>query len=210
MNESPDPNAMPGSSPTPAGPPPGPMGYQAPPPPPGPMSYTPPGVPLKRSNRGSLIIIGVLALVVVVVVAYVALTRDSSPGAVNALQVGDCFDEPGASDDIEDVQHVPCTLPHDGEVVAALTHPAPAGEAYPVVSGFDDYISTNCVPLWEAYTGRTWDTETELGLFYFHPTLSTWADGGRSITCYAEHNDALKLTASVKNIGAAPLPVATP
>lgn len=205
MNQPPDPNALPGAAPTPAGPPPGPMGYQDAPP--APMGYqAPPPMPPKRSNR---LAIGILVVVVAVVIggiAYVALTRDSSTGGVDALQVGDCIDEPPGASTITEVQHQPCTTPHDGEVFALLTNPAPADAAYPVVSGFDDYIQTNCIPLWESYTGRTWSTDTEIDLNYLHPTLSGWGDGDRGFTCYLTKLGGGKLNASVKGIGASPLP----
>ena len=87
-----------------------------------------------------------------------------------------------------------------------LTHPAGSGEPYPVVSGFDDYIQQNCIPAWEAYTARTWATDLELSLSYYHPTLSGWGDGDRGFTCYTTRLDGVKLNGSVKNIGSAPLP----
>lgn len=209
MTQTPDPNAMPGSSPTPAGPPPGPMGYQAPPPPPGPLGYTPPPPP-KKSNRLGLIILAVIGLIVVVGVAYVALNRDSLTGAVDALAVGDCIDEPAEDATITEVQHRPCNQPHDGEVFAVLTHPAGSDEPYPVVSGFDDYIQENCIPLWETYTGRTWATDTELDVSFLHPTITGWGEGDRGFSCYTTKYGGGKLIASVKNIGSSPLPVATP
>ncbi|MEO8626245.1 MAG: septum formation family protein [Candidatus Limnocylindrales bacterium] len=201
-----DPNAMPGTASTPAGPPPGAMGYGTPPT--GPIGYTPappPPAP-KRNNRLGIVILVIVAAVVIGGIAYVALTRDSSTGGVDALQVGDCIDQPAGSSTITEVQHQPCTKPHDGEVFALLTNPAAADEPYPVVSGFDDYIQTNCIPLWEAYTGRTWSTDTELDLNYLHPTLLGWGNGDRGFTCYLTRLDSAKLNASVKRIGASPLP----
>jgi len=205
MTQTPGPNAMPGSNPTPAGPPPGPMGYQAPPS--GPMGYQPPPVMApKKSNKLALGILAILAIIVVGGIVYAVLTRDSSTGAVDALQVGDCIDEPAGSDTITEVQHQPCNTPHDGEVFAVLTNPAGPDEAYPVVSGFDDYIQTNCVPLWEAYTGRSWAYDTELSLSFLHPTITGWADGDRGFSCYLTRTDGEKLNASVKGIGSSPLP----
>ena len=206
MNQTPDPN-VPGTAPAPAAPPPGPMGYEAPPP--GPMGYQPPPpMPPTKSRRNGLIILGVLAIVVVAIVGYVALTRDSSTGGVDALQVGDCIDEPAEASTITEVQHQPCNTPHDGEVFAVLTNPAGPDEPYPVVSGFEDYIQANCVPLWEAYTGRTWATDTELDLGYLHPTLEGWTGDqhDRGFSCYLTRVDGQKLNASVKGIGASPLP----
>jgi hypothetical protein len=160
----------------------------------------------KRSNRLALGILAILAIVVVGGIVYAVLTRDSSSGAVDALQVGDCIDEPAEAETITEVQHQPCNTPHDGEVFAVLTNPAGPDEPYPVVSGFDDYIQTNCVPLWEAYTGRSWATDTELTLNFLHPTLSGWGDGDRGFSCYLTRVDGQKLNASVKGIGASPLP----
>lgn len=126
------------------------------------------------------------------------------PGSVADLAVGDCFDEPTTEGDVSDVQHQPCDQPHDAEVFLVLTHPADASAAYPVVSGFDDYISENCVPAFAAYTGRDFDTDTELDLGYFRPTLTGWGDGDREFTCYISRADGAKLTAPVKVGGASP------
>ena len=197
MTQTPDPNAMPGYNPPPDGPPPGPMGYQAPP-------------PQKANNKLGLVILGVLGLIIVGGGAYVWLNRDSLAGGVNDLQVGDCIDQPAPDTTVTDVQHRPCNTPHDGEVFAVLTHPAGPDESYPVVSGFDDYIQENCIPLWEAYTGRTWATDLELDISYLHPTITGWGEGDRGLTCYTTKYGGGQLTASVKNIGASPLPVATP
>lgn len=200
-----DPNAMPGAAPTPAGPPVGPMGYDAPPT--GPMGYQPPpAMAPKRNNRLAIGIFVILAVVVIGGVGYAYLTRDSSKGGVTDLAVGDCIDEPPEASTITEVQHQPCNKPHDGEVFAVVTNPAGADEPYPVVSGFDDYIQATCIPLWEAYTGRTWSTDTELDLNYLHPTLSGWGEGDRGFTCYLTRLDGGKLNATVKGIGASPLP----
>lgn len=209
MTETPDPNAMPGTGPTPAGPPPapGPMGYQAPPPA-GPMGYTPPPTAPKKSNRTALIIIGVLALVVVGAVAYSFFTRDSSVGNADALQVGDCIDRPGQTDTITEIQHQPCNTPHDGEVIHNFTSPAGPDEPYPVVSGFDDFVLENCIPVFESYVGRDWETDTELNIAWLAPTLTGWTgeDHDRAFTCYVYRLDDAKLIASVKNAGTSPLP----
>jgi hypothetical protein len=184
------------------------MGYEAPTAPPtGPIGYQPPpAMAPKRNNKLALGILAILAVVVVGGIVYAVLTRDSSSGAVDALQVGDCIDEPSEADTITEVQHQPCNKPHDGEVFAVLTNPAGPDEAYPVVSGFDDYIQTNCVPLWEAYTGRSWATDTELSLNFLHPTITGWGEGDRGFSCYLTRVDGAKLSASVKGIGASPLP----
>ncbi len=204
--EGPGNTPMGGAPGVPSFPPPGPMSYapSPPPSPPGPMGYAPP--PAAPARKTNWLAIAVLIGIVAVIGGGVWLFRDRLTGGVNELAVGDCFDEPTAAQTISDVQHQPCTGPHDGEVFAVLTHPAPSGEPYPVVSGFDDYIQQNCVPAWEAYTARTWATETELTLNYYHPTLTSWADGGRDITCYSSRVDGARLNGPVRGVGSSPLP----
>lgn len=119
------------------------------------------------------------------------------PGSVADLNVGDCFDEPAAEGDVTDVQHQPCDQPHDAEVFLVLQHPAPATEAYPVVSGFDDYVGESCIPAFLAYTGRDFNSQTEFDLGYFRPTLTGWGDGDREFTCYISRSDGAKLNAPV-------------
>ena len=120
------------------------------------------------------------------------------PGAVADLNLGDCFDEPTTEGDVSDVQHQPCDQPHDAEVMLVVQHPADASTAYPVVSGFDDYIGETCVPAFSAYTGRDFQTDTEFDLGYFHPTLTGWGEGDREFTCYISRADGAKLTAPVR------------
>ncbi len=187
-----DPNAMPGAGPAPAGPPPGSMGYEA---------------PRKRNNRLGIAILVVVGAFVIGGIAYAALTRDSSKSGVDALQVGDCVDRPTETGVIHEIQHQPCTTPHDGEVFALVTNPAGPDEPYPVVSGFEDYVVPACKPAFESYTGRNWDTDTQLSMAWLEPTLSGWTDDhDRGFTCYVIRVDHKKLNASVKGIGASPLP----
>ncbi|HEY8135130.1 MAG TPA: septum formation family protein [Candidatus Limnocylindrales bacterium] len=203
MTQAPDPNAMPGSSPPPDGPQPGPMGYQAPPS--GPTSYMPPPVapPKKKTNW-----LGIVVLVAIVgaIGGGFWLFRDRLSSNASELVVGDCFDKPAETETITDVQHQPCTSPHDREVITVLTHPAGPDDPYPVVSGFDDYIQENCVPAFETYTGRDADTESELNLGYFQPTLSGWGEGDRGLSCFISRRDGQQLHGSLRNIGTSPLP----
>jgi hypothetical protein len=118
-------------------------------------------------------------------------------GSVTDLAVGDCFDEPQTEGDVSEVQHQPCDQPHDAEVFLVLQHPADSTVAYPVVSGFDDYIGENCVPAFSTYTGRNFETDTEYDLGYFRPTLTGWGEGDREFTCYIGRADGAKLTAPV-------------
>lgn len=145
----------------------------------------------------------VIGVIVVLVVGGFFLLRDRLSNEVTSLEVGQCFDTPAEASEVSDVQRQPCNEPHDAEVVASLTHPAPAGEAYPVVSGFQDYIEQNCVPAFNSYTGRNFP-DAELGLSFFRPTLNGWANGDRGFTCFVVREDGQKLTATVRTAGTSP------
>lgn len=187
----PPPGAYP-PPPGPVAPPAGPEGYY---PQPGQPAWTPP--PQKRSRAG-LVALGVIILLVVAIVGGLYVFRDRISGEASGLQIGDCIDLPTSGGDFTDVQHQPCNSPHDAEVIMVLTHPAAAGEAYPVVSGFDDYIEQNCVPAFRGYTGRDYQSDTTLELGYFHPTMTSWSNGDRGFTCHVYRIDRQKMSASVR------------
>ena len=162
------------------------------------QSAYPPAPPVK-SGRGGLIRTAIVLGIVIAIVAAFFLFRDRLSNEVTSLQVGECFDQPQAETEVSEVQRQPCNEPHDAEVIAVLVHPAPPTEGYPVVSGFDDYIEENCIPAFDSYTGRSFQTDTELALRYFRPTLTGWGGGDRGFTCYVARADESKLTVSVRS-----------
>lgn len=199
---------MPEGSGPPAGggftnaPPPGGL-YVPPPAPPGPPSYAMAPPPPAKKRRSGLYALVVLVVLIVLIVGGLAFFRDRISGGVTELQVGDCIDEPTSSAaSITDVQHQPCSAPHDGEVFADLTYPGADGAPYPTLtSTFDDFVSTNCLPLAEAYTGRTEEEigAAGLGYAYFYPTSDSWTQNNdRGVTCYIERADGQKMNGSVK------------
>ena len=192
------PPQQPGYPPSVGYPPPGPpVGY----PPAGPPSYAPPAAPPRRNRRSGLVALGVLVLLVVLIVGGLYLFRDRISGDVFSLQVGDCIDEPSDTSSITDVQHQPCTDPHDGEVFANLTYPSTSGTAYPGSTGFEDFVQQQCLPALPTYTGRTFDEIDSAGLSYawFYPTNDSWTNSNdRGVTCYIAKSDGTKLTGSVR------------
>ena len=189
------PGANQGASPDQA---PGQTPYQQPVPDqyPGPTQSPPPVAPPAR-NRGQYIRLGIGLLIAVVVIGGFILFRDRMSNEVTSLAVGECFDQPAQGAEVTDVQRQPCNEPHDAEVIAVLVHTAAPSAAYPVVSGFNDYIQEQCVPVFESFTGKTFP-DTELGLSYFQPTLSGWVGGDRSFVCYVSREDGTKVTSSLR------------
>lgn len=141
--------------------------------------------------RRLLIWIGVIAVVGVVGLVF----RDFLSSGATDLRVGDCFDEPAQLDRVEDVQHHPCTDAHTAEVIFVANHPDSA--TYPSLDTFDSFVFDRCVPIFESYTGRDYETDTELDIAYFYPLSENWP-GDKEITCYVYRLDSGKMTTSVK------------
>ena len=143
--------------------------------------------------RGILIRVGLIALVL----GGIYVFRDKLPGNASTLAVGDCFDVPTGNETIEDVQHHPCTEAHGGEVVHSANY-EPAGATYPTDAEFEDYAADKCLPAFEAYTGRTYESAIDLEIEWFVPTSESWADGNKKVVCYAVNADGTTLTKSLK------------
>lgn len=121
--------------------------------------------------------------------------RDHLTGAATDLKIGDCFDEPGTVE-VTEVQHRPCTDPHDGEIMWVGDYPDPG--SYPGEEAFDAFVGANCVPTYQTYLGRDYRTDTEFDIGLFYPLPEGWEDGDHEITCYIYRLDKAKLTNSVK------------
>ncbi len=143
--------------------------------------------------RGILIRV---AIVGAIIIAFILL-RPLLPGNASTLAVGDCFDVPTGTETIEDVQHHPCTEAHGGEVVLSGNY-EPSSATYPTDAEFEDFVADKCLPAFETYTGRTYETATDLNIEWFVPTAESWADGNKKVVCYALNADGSTLTKSVK------------
>jgi hypothetical protein len=127
--------------------------------------------------------------------------RDRLTGDATDLRVGDCFDEPAnTATEISEVQHQPCTEPHDGEVMFVGEYPNQT--TCPGQEAFTNYIRTNCLPAFESYVGRDYESDTELDIGWLYPTAEGWPRGDHEISCYVFRLDDTKLTQSVKGLGA--------
>jgi hypothetical protein len=138
-------------------------------------------------------ILGLIALIGIGAVVF----RDRLSGSAADLQVGDCFDVPPASvQEIEDVQHHPCTEPHTGEVF--LVYDMPGGDEFPTEEEFFATFSERCVPAFAEYTGSDFETATSLDMTGITPTREGWRSGDRRITCVLVRIDGSPMTRSMK------------
>jgi hypothetical protein len=140
---------------------------------------------------------GVRILIIAVIAVGAFVLKDRISGNAGDLKVGDCFDEPVGTTTVETVQHHPCSESHTSEVVFVGNVPGDKA-TYPAQSVFDQYGVGNCIPAFNAYTGKDFDTETVLTMSYFYPLADGWAKGDQEMTCYAIRVDGGAVTSSVK------------
>ena len=124
------------------------------------------------------------------------ILRDRLSGAAQDLAVGDCFDAPTTEAEVQDVQHRPCNEAHTAEVI--FVGEMPEADALPGGTEIDDYIAAQCIPAFNAYTGRDYATDRELDISSLTPTSSGWQSGDREVSCFAVRIDGAAMTASVK------------
>ena len=143
--------------------------------------------------RGWIVRIAIVAAIAIGAFIF----RDRISSNAGDLAVGDCFDEPAGQTEIKDVQHHPCTESHTSEVVFVADHPG-GNDAYPNETQFLEFVQTQCVPAFNSYTGKDFDTDTELDMGYFFPTADGWKSGDHEMICYVIRLDKAPSTQSVK------------
>jgi hypothetical protein len=122
--------------------------------------------------------------------------RDRLSSNAGELAVGDCFDDPQSTGTVTDVQHHPCNESHTAEVI--FLGKLPEATTYPTDLSVQDWVGANCVPAWEAFTGKEWDIEEVLTIGFYQPTSDGWSSGDRDVVCYTIRNDSAPMTTSVK------------
>jgi hypothetical protein len=146
-----------------------------------------------RLGLGRLAFIGIIAIIAIG--GYIFRDRLSSDAG--GLKVGECFDDPAGATRITDVQHHPCTEAHNAEVV--FLGELPDGDkTFPTTSAVQEWVRSNCVPVWSTYTGKNFETELTLGLGFYQPSPESWGHGDRKMVCYAIREDNAPMTTSVK------------
>jgi hypothetical protein len=141
--------------------------------------------------------LGIRLLIIAVIAGGAFVLRDRLSGSAGDLQVGDCFDVPTtAAQEVDDVQHHPCTEAHTGEVVFVADYAG--GSTYPTDAEWESYVGAQCVAAFNAYTGLDFNTDVVFTMGYFTPTAEGWNSGDREVSCYATRIDGSPLSASIK------------
>lgn len=125
-------------------------------------------------------------------------TEPLDPGAPLSRRpgpyVGDCFDLPPG--EFTNVSAVPCTEPHDMELVATVEHPAPEDAPYPSEEEITTVAADGCVNGFRGYVGTRYD-QSELGMTTITPAQDGWEANDRQIQCVVGM-EGQKLSESVK------------
>ena len=118
------------------------------------------------------------------------------------LVVGDCFVEPAAEAEVQEVQRAPCNESHSGEVL--LVGDYPDQDEYPGEAAFTSWVEANCLgEVFSTYTGMAYEDATEIEVSYFYPTSEGWGQGDKEMTCYLVPADQVPVSFSYR-AGASP------
>ena len=155
----------------------------------------------RRPQRGKglaiagLCLSGVWVLVIVAVIAVnvqSASQRSATTGQITkgghlsvfSLRAGDCFQNPSGNQpasSLTQVTAVPCTTPHNAQVIAQLPV---AGSAYPGKAAFSTQAQKGCKAAVADDLDQSKLTST-MNLLWIYPEPQAWTDGQRSISCLA-------------------------
>jgi hypothetical protein len=154
--------------------------------------------PTKRKLPIRLII--VVAVIVVFIGVVLFLTKDQK--SASDLTVGDCFEVPSASVDIDTVKAGACNQTHTGEIFFISDYPDAA--TYPSDSDFEQFAETSCNPVYTTYVGASLDSTPDLTVGFFYPQSDGWSSGDRTVKCYVTRVDGGPITKSLKGSGGNP------
>ncbi|WP_446211306.1 DUF4190 domain-containing protein [Micromonospora sp. IBSANI012] len=134
-----------------------------------------------------LVLCGAWALALVLVLTGVVSRPDPAVG-VRGLRAGDCFrvdDTPtGTRTAPEEVTTVPCTAPHDAELVDRLpAYVRHAGEAYPGTAALSARAETACRQQQRSYVLDPLSLPPDVRLRWYVPSRVEWPTYPQ-ITCY--------------------------
>jgi hypothetical protein len=143
-------------------------------------------------------------VVIALAVGYFTTARRDDGGALSTsgtvtledLRVGDCFSFKSDATEINDVEGLPCSEPHESEVYAIANY---SGAVYPESDAqLDQAIGDVCLPPFESYVGRSYE-ESVLFITAITPTEESWNDGNRQFICHLFEADDELLTESQRN-----------
>jgi len=132
-----------------------------------------------------------------VLVALALVVSACGAGNVFNLEVGQCFNDPDAVDEVSDVPIVECDVPHDNEVYYLFDLP---DGAFPGISSVQASADEGCLAQFETYVGQTY-VDSALGYWALYPTEGSWEQDDREIVCVLSDWNGGKLSGSMQGTG---------
>jgi hypothetical protein len=115
--------------------------------------------------------------------------------SVMSIEVGLCFDDEGAEDEVSSVPDRECDEPHDNEVFAI--YDLPSGD-YPGDQEVQSMAQEYCVgSAFTSYVGIEY-ADSDLDVFTLTPTAEGWEQGDQEVICALYALNRSKLDASMK------------
>jgi Septum formation len=163
----------------------------------GPAGWAPSAGAAPTRKRRPIRAIVLIAVVVLIIGAGLVLTQ----GQKNAsdLAVGDCFEVPTKTTDIDTVKSGPCNESHTGEIFFVGNYPDAA--TYPADADFEQFAQDQCNPVYTSYVGASLDSTPDLTVGFFYPQSEGWSNGDRVVKCYVTRVDGGPMTKSMKGSG---------
>lgn len=113
------------------------------------------------------------------------------------LAVGDCFSSDRRSG-MAQIAAIPCQLPHDFEVFAALSEPSPPGTPFPGLEALGARLRPQCEQLYPGYVGVPFDRNAPTQIRTFVPEESYWVLDIRAMFCVLSDPGGAQLVGSYR------------
>ena len=117
------------------------------------------------------------------------------------LGEGDCFNDRAdmteAEAEVESVETVDCSEPHDNEIYYEYSM---TETAYPGDNAAADAAMFRCIEEFDAFVGTAY-LDSALDTFPITPTTSSWAAGDRVVYCAVYAMDLSRLRGSMRSSG---------
>ena len=121
-------------------------------------------------------------------------------GNVFDLAEGDCYNY-DESEEVTDVDFVPCDEPHQREVYAALSFSESPGLPFPGSTRVNDVAFDLCLERFDEFVGRPY-SDSLLDVDTFAPTRDSWEDiDDREITCSLYDLEEFYMEGSMRGSG---------
>jgi len=135
---------------------------------------------------------------VVLLLSTAILFTACTQGNVFSLAVGDCFNDPDATDVVSSVEMVDCTEPHDNEVFATYDI---VGSDFPGQAAVQENAADGCLSRFEPFVGADY-LDSSLDVSFLTPSAESWDQADdREVVCFLYDVMGNKLTTSARGTG---------